>query len=97
MSAYTNRGKTISGKRKRGRISTMIERDCLTFRRPVSKNHCTTAEHGLQEKRLIMFRNIIFLPNSTVQDVKRGSFLSYIAAGYLITVFHIVKIVFRIT
>jgi transposase len=43
MSAYTNRGKTTSAKRNRGRKSTLPERDRRTLRRIVSKNHTTTA------------------------------------------------------
>jgi hypothetical protein len=43
MSAYMNRGKTASAKRKSWRKSTFIERDCRALRRIVSKNHTTTA------------------------------------------------------
>jgi hypothetical protein len=41
--AYTNCGKTISAKRKRGQKSTLAETDHCTFRRTASKNHTTTA------------------------------------------------------
>jgi hypothetical protein len=43
MSACTNHGKTTSAKRKSGRKSILTERDRRTLRRPVSKNHTTTA------------------------------------------------------
>jgi hypothetical protein len=43
MSACTNHGKTISGKRNSGQKSTLTERDCQPLRRNVSKNHTTTA------------------------------------------------------
>jgi transposase len=43
MSAYTNHGKTSSAKRKSGRKTTLTERDRLTLRRTVWKNHRTTA------------------------------------------------------
>jgi transposase len=43
MSTYTNRGKTTSVKRNSGRKSALTERDRLTLRRIISKNHRTTA------------------------------------------------------
>jgi transposase len=45
MSAYTNHGKTTSAKRKSERKSTVTEINRRILRRPVSKNHTTTAEH----------------------------------------------------
>jgi transposase len=41
--AYTNHGKTASAKRNSGQKSTLMERDCRTLRRIVSKNHTATA------------------------------------------------------
>jgi hypothetical protein len=44
LSPCTNHGKT-SGKRNRGRKSTMTERDCRILGSTVSKNHKTTAAY----------------------------------------------------
>jgi hypothetical protein len=43
MSAYTNRGKTTSTKRKSVGKSALTERDCYTLRTIVSKNRRTAA------------------------------------------------------
>jgi IS30 family transposase len=43
MLAYTNHGKTTSANRNNVHKSTLTERDSRILRRPVSKNHRTTA------------------------------------------------------
>ena len=43
MTAYTNHGKTSSAKRNSSRQPKLSERDCLTLKRIVSKNHRTAA------------------------------------------------------
>jgi hypothetical protein len=49
MSAYTNHGKTTSAKRNGGQKSALTERDCLTLRSFVSKNHTTVAAYVAAE------------------------------------------------
>jgi hypothetical protein len=52
MLAYTNHRKTTAAKRNIGRKSALTERDHLTLRRIVSKNHGTTAAQMMAEPNI---------------------------------------------